>query len=138
MNSTIYVLDACAVISLIKKETGWETVLDILSKSIKGEAVVFIHEINLLEIYYGFRKEKGKEYAEQKISEMSPFFTIIKGLTDVAFAEAGRLKASYKISLADSIALAETSISVGTLLTADHHEFDAVEKNEEIHFQWIR
>ena len=138
MNNNVFILDACAVIAFIKKETGWETVLDILSKSIKGESVVFIHEINLLEIYYGFYHEKGKEYAEQKISETSSFFTIIRGLTDAAFSEAGRLKASYKISLADSIALAEASVSGGTLLTADHHEFDTIEKQEKINFDWIR
>ena len=138
MDSNIYFLDACAVIALIKKETGWEIVLDKLSKHIKGEAVVFIHEINLLEIYYGFYKEKGKDYAEKVISETSSFFTVIKGLTDAAFSEAGRLKASYKISLADSIALAETIVSGGELLTADHHEFDVIEKQEKIQFKWIR
>ena len=138
MNNNIYILDACAIITLIKEEAGWETVLDILSKSIMGKAVAFIHEINLLEIYYGFYREKGKMYAEQKIAEMSLFFTIIKGLTDVAFEEAGRLKASYKISLADSVALAEASVSGGMLLTADHHEFDIIEKQEKIKFKWIR
>jgi predicted nucleic acid-binding protein len=50
------------------------------------------------------------------------------------FMEAGRLKASYKISLADSILLAESIISGGTLLTADHHEFD---DHGEIKFLWI-
>jgi predicted nucleic acid-binding protein len=59
-------------------------------------------------------------------------------ITDEIFAEAGRLKASYKISLADAIALAEASVSGGALLTADHHEFDVVEKNEKFQFQWIR
>ena len=54
------------------------------------------------------------------------------------FPEAGRLKASYKISLADAIALAQTSISDGELLTSDHHEFDAIEKHEGIRFHWIR
>ena len=53
--------------------------------------------------------------------------------------EAGRLKACYRISIADSVALAEASVSWGRLLTADHHEFDAVEKKEgNIGFCWIR
>jgi len=59
-------------------------------------------------------------------------------ITDEIFMEAGRLKASYKISLADSFALAEASTSGGILLTADHHEFDAVEKRENISIFWIR
>ena len=31
-----------------------------------------------------------------------------------------------------------TVILDGELLTADHHEFDAVDGSEGIHFQWIR
>ena len=54
------------------------------------------------------------------------------------FYEAGRLKASYKISFADSFALAQTIILDGTLLTSDHHEFDRIESIEKIKFMWIR
>ena len=57
---------------------------------------------------------------------------------DACALVAMRLKASYKISLADAVALAQTSISGGELLTSDHHEFDAVEKHEDIRFHWIR
>jgi predicted nucleic acid-binding protein len=64
---------------------------------------------------------------------------IVSDFSDEVFAEAGRLKASYKISLADAIALAETSVSGGVLVTADHHEMDKVEQREpNIKFQWIR
>ncbi|MDR1328999.1 MAG: PIN domain-containing protein [Oscillospiraceae bacterium] len=136
--SDLYILDACALIALIKKEAGWETVLDVLSEAITGTAAVFMHELNLLEIYYGFYKERGKEYAEEKVTEASSFFVTINGLTKAVFAEAGRLKAAYKISLADSVALAQASIQNGILLTADHHEFDAVEQAEDIKFLWIR
>ena len=58
---------------------------------------------------------------------------------DEMFQTAGWLKASYKISLADSIALATASVLNGELLTCDHHEFDAIDKSEEnINFHWIR
>jgi predicted nucleic acid-binding protein len=53
--------------------------------------------------------------------------------------EAARFKTTYKISIADSIALAETSVSGGTIITADHHEMDIVEQNEHnLKFLWIR
>lgn len=136
--SNLYVLDSCALIALIKKETGWESVFNVLSKAVTGEVTVFMHELNLLEVYYGLYKERGKEYATQKITEASGFFVLINGLTNVAFAEAGRLKASYRISLADSVALAEAFVLGGTLLTSDHHELEAVEKAENIKFHWIR
>jgi predicted nucleic acid-binding protein len=81
----------------------------------------------------------GKERADAILEEIkkSPI-TIISEITDEVFAKAGRLKASYKISLADSIALAEASASGGTLVTSDHHEFDIIQKSEPIAFYWIR
>lgn len=134
----LYVLDACALVALIKKEPGWEVVLNVLSKTITGNATVIMHALNLLEVYYGFYKERGKEYAEAKIAESSSFFSTASGLTGAVFSESGRLKASYSISLADSVALAQASVIGGMLLTADHHEFDVIEKNEPIKFAWIR
>ncbi|MDR0765165.1 MAG: PIN domain-containing protein [Synergistaceae bacterium] len=134
----LYVLDACALFAFIKGETGDNIVWDVLFRSVTGDASAVMHEINLLAVYYGFYRERGKIYAELKIAEASAFFTTIQGLARPIFTEAGRLKASYKISLADSIALAEASISGDSLVTADHHELDAIEKHENINFVWIR
>jgi predicted nucleic acid-binding protein len=134
----LYILDACALLAFIKGERGDDVVWDVLFRASTGGTLAIMHEINLLEVYYGFYRERGKTYAEQKIAESSDFFTTIQGLTPPVFAEAGRLKASYKISLADSIALAEASISGGSFVTADHHELDVIEKRENISFVWIR
>jgi len=136
--NNIYVLDACALVALIKGEQGADVVWDILYKNTTGDAVALMHEINLLEVYYGFYRERGKDYANQKLEQSVEFFTTIQGLTPAAFTEAGRLKASYKISIADAIVLAQASISNGAILTADHHEMDIVEQNESIIFKWIR
>ena len=59
-------------------------------------------------------------------------------LSDSVFAEAGRLKATRCISLADAIALAEAKTRRARLVRSDHHEFDAVEASEDIEFFWIR
>jgi predicted nucleic acid-binding protein len=136
--SDVYVLDACALVALIKGEQGADVVWDVLNRTSKGDAITLMHELNLLEVYYGFFRERGKDYAEQKTEQSAEFFTTIQGLTPAAFAEAGRLKASYKISLADAVVLAQASISGGAVVTADHHEFDVIEEKEPIHFHWIR
>ncbi|GHU14927.1 hypothetical protein FACS1894163_00050 [Spirochaetia bacterium] len=54
------------------------------------------------------------------------------------YSEVGRLKASYDISFADSIALGYALVLGQPLITADHHEFDEIEKHEKIIFEWIR
>jgi predicted nucleic acid-binding protein len=137
--SAVYVLDACAMIALLSKEAGAEKVAEVYKKAVSGEAALVMHKLNLLEVYYGIFREYGKEDADKFLEKIrqSPI-AIDHEITDGIFAEAGRLKASYKMSLADSIALAEASVSGGAILTADHHEFDVVEKNEKIRFQWIR
>jgi hypothetical protein len=45
----------------------------------------------------------------------------------------------YKVSFADTFALATASITDAFLLTADHHEMDRIEQVEpDIKFLWIR
>jgi predicted nucleic acid-binding protein len=98
-----------------------------------------MNKVNLLEVYYVIRRVLGKEQADYIVSELKKRPIIInQGITDEIFSEAGRLKAEYKMSLADSMALAEASVTGGELLTADHHEFDVVEEKEKIRFCWIR
>jgi len=100
-----------------------------------------MNKTNLLEVYYGVYREYGKKSADDLFDEIKISPVVIKSnLTDDVFSEAGRFKASYKISLADSIALAEASISGGALMTSDHHEFDIIEQSdaENVKFLWIR
>jgi predicted nucleic acid-binding protein len=137
--SARYVLDACALIALLKDETGAEEVSAIFNEAFKDEALIFINKINLLEVYYDVYRSADKETADRVVFELAKRpVTVVPEISDAVFAEAGRLKATYKISLADSIALAETSVSGGLLVTADHHEFDSIEKRESIYFRWIR
>jgi predicted nucleic acid-binding protein len=134
-----YILDACALIALLKDEAGAEEVSGIFNDAFKGEALIFMNKINLLEVFYDVYRSVNKEAADNVVFELTKRpITIVPGISDAVFAEAGRLKATYKISLADSIALAEASVSGGSLVTADHHEFDSIEKHESIHFYWIR
>jgi predicted nucleic acid-binding protein len=134
-----YILDACGLIALLKGEAGGEIVLAILHQASIGQVKVFMNKLNLLEVYYGAYRLSGKATADYTLYKItrSPIL-IIPEIADNVFEEAGRLKATYKISLADSIALAEASVSGCELLTSDHHEFDVIELKENIKFHWIR
>jgi len=137
--TAIYILDACAVLAVLGQEPGADKVVEIYKKASSGEVALVMNKLNLLEVYYTLYRVYGKEQADRFLEEFkqSPI-TISSEISDEIFTEAGRLKASYKISLADAIALAQTLISGGELLTADHHEFDVIEKHENIRFNWIR
>lgn len=89
-------------------------------------------------MYYGFYHSDGEEYAAKIIDHIEKSIIEITEFDKEIFLIAGRFKASYRISLADSIVLAQTVATGGELLTSDHHEFDAIDGKEHIRFHWIR
>ena len=136
---TKYVLDACALFAFIYKEPGFDVVAPILKQAKNNEVDVYMNKLNLFEVFYGIRREEGLEDAEHAYNTVRKLpITIINGISDEVFLEASRVKSTYKMSLADSIALGEASTMDASLITSDHHEFDIVEKNEKIKFKWVR
>ena len=132
-------LDACAMIAYLNDEPGAEKVEELLWQSNQGSGNLLMHEVNLLEIYYGVYRDEGEELAEETYKRVINLpIKIVKGLKKGAFKEAGRLKAIYRISLADSIALAEAKLRGIPLVTCDHHEFDRLQDEKELEFIWIR
>jgi predicted nucleic acid-binding protein len=124
---------------MFKEESGFEVVRDIIKESGYGRARVYIHKLNLLEVFYGFRKADGLIEAESIYNVVMRMpVVIISEISNEVFLESSRIKTVYKMSLADSIALAEASVKGALLVTSDHHEFDPVEKAENIKFLWIR
>ena len=135
----IYVLDACALITLLSKETGYENVEKIIEKAKNKQAKIIMHKVNLLEVYYHIYKIYDEISALNFLNGIknSPI-QLSSEVTDDIIINAGKLKREYKLSLADAIGLAETIVSAGSFVTADHHELDVIEKNENISFTWIR
>ena len=118
------VLDACAMIALLKAEPGedvvWAHLLD------PGN-VCYAHSLNLCEVYYHFRRNAGESAADGAIEDLRYLGVIERGDFDEAFwKEAGALKAGGNIALADCVAVALTNRLGGTALTSDHGEFDPV------------
>ena len=135
----IYVLDACALIAVQNNEKGADIVQAVMDQTARGEVVTYMNIFNLLEVYYGDYRSYGKEFADNIVQ-----FTLsskVKIVTEVGFDilyVAGRLKGTYQVSIADSVALAQTMVVGGILLTKDHHEFDIIERNEPINILWIQ
>ena len=134
-----YVLDSCALLAFIYKESGYDIVKTTLAQADSGSAEVYMNKVNLFEVYYDIRRSTGSQEADDAYSMIQKLpIVIINGISEKVFREAARIKTGYKISLADSFALGEASVMSAPLITSDHHEFDAVEKNEKISFKWIR
>ena len=138
MNNS-YILDACAIIAFLLKEPGGLEMHSLFRRAERGEIQIFMHNINLLEIYYGLRRAYGESSSSIRLDYIKHLpLTFLSEVGGDSFIEAGRLKASYKISLADAILLSEASVLGAIVVTTDHHELDAVEKTERIQFFWIR
>ena len=132
-------MDACAMIAILANEPGADIVDAVYDKAATGEAELSMNIVNLFEVYYDLVRSYGVERANEIYNEITSLpISIINEISNAVFKEAGRLKTTYKISLADSIALAQALTTGSDLLTSDHHEFDKIKGLEPINFCWIR
>jgi predicted nucleic acid-binding protein len=137
--NNVFVLDACSLIALLTNEDGADIVKDLLQKATDGEIKIVMNNANFLEVYYYIYKRYNEQIALKLLTDIkvSPI-KINTEISDDMIIKAGRLKSLYKMSLADSIGLAETLINHGQFVTADHHELDIVHEKEKINIFWIR
>lgn len=133
-----FVLDACALLALLLDEEGAAEVEKILVDAEDGDPTVVVHKINVLEIYYNILRRFGSARADETLSAIAALPITFVDTLEPVFKDAGRIKARYRLSLADSIALAEAKIRNARLVTSDHHEFEPVEKDAEVSIFWFR
>ena len=135
----IYVLDACSLIALLTNENGANAVKNLLEKAANGEIKILMHKVNFLEVYYYTYRNYGEEKAIKLLNDIkiAPI-KINSEITDEILIKAGRLKSSYKMSLADSIGLAESLINKSSFVTADRHELEIVQEKEKLDLVCIR
>ena len=132
-------LDACALVAFFNDEEGADVVEKLLSDASEEQCIIVMNKYNLLEVYYGYFRANGEEFAENILSIVdNSSIQVYDILTDALLRTAGRFKASYKISLADAMALAQTFDEQAILVTADHHELDAINKDNPVEFLWVR
>lgn len=138
--SLTYVLDASALIAFFTAEEGGTLVAKLIAQASQGEMELHLAAINLFEVYYDYLKRGATP------NEASEFLDALYDLP-LAIADrferpwleaAANLKTAYKISVADSLALALAQQLQAPLVTADHHEFDEIEKADAAQFYWIR
>ena len=68
--NTIYVLDACALITLLSKEDGADKVANIYREANIGNAKILMNAVNLLEVYYDFYRAYNEETANDMIDHV--------------------------------------------------------------------
>jgi predicted nucleic acid-binding protein len=119
-----------------QRRTGAEVVASVFETVTSVEISV----INLLEIAYDALRRTGDTQAAHHVLDAARQLPlkILWSIDDEVSHQAARLKANYRISLADAIALATVAAVGAPLATSDHHEFDLLQEKTAARFIWIR
>lgn len=120
-----YVLDSSAIIALLKREPGGSLVDSLLAAA---NHTCWVHAVNLCETYYDLVRIMDDKRADTTISWLTRTGLIVREDMDIEFWQrAGLHKANVKrVSLADCFCIALADRLDAEIVTADHHEFDAV------------
>lgn len=119
------VLDACAVIALVKNEQGADIVEEYL---LNDDYECMIHGVNICEVYYGFFRSESEAFAQEIVYKLQKSGVIIDDdMTMNFWQQVARHEATItRISLADCFALALASRESAVLVTSDREEFEPV------------
>jgi len=130
----VFVMDSFAVMAHFEAESGGEKVLEMLEKAGKGEIVIAMSLMNVGEVAYLVRRERGKKQAEDLIGDLRSLPITFYEVTEERIFSAAWLKADYPISYADAFAASLAIELKGELITGDP-EFELLEKM--LSFVWL-
>lgn len=131
-----FILDACALIAFLNAEDGGEKVRDLIEDE---DNRIYVHMVNLCEVYYGYYKADGIKKAEKVLEDLGQL--PIEHIDDISLGfikMVGKYKASHRVSLADAFVLALSEKMKGKVVTTDHKEFDPIDEAKLIKFYWVR
>jgi predicted nucleic acid-binding protein len=132
------VLDSSALLAFLYGEPGCNLIGDLLTAA-GDRTAVRLHRIHLGEVYYLFYRKGGEPLAEEMLVDVRQLPIILEDRVSPALMrEAGRLKASYRLSYADAFAAGLARLRHGTLVSADRREFEPLETAREISVSWVR
>jgi len=130
----VKVLDACALMVYLEKESGYEKIKELFVKAAESGQHLLMLTINWGEVFYVLIRDYGIEEAE-KIQRAIETFPIEFVPVDLAITKQAVLyKATKKLPYADCFAAALAKLRKGEVITGDK-EFKVLEN--EIKISWI-
>ena len=122
-----FVFDACALIAYFNDEVGAEVVEDLLEHARQDRARLYVAAVNVYELFYDCLK-RDTATAQQLVDDVYGLpLTVVEALDRALMQHAGGFKATYRVSLADSVALGLAQQHNAHLVSSDHHEFDPID-----------
>jgi predicted nucleic acid-binding protein len=112
-------LDSFAIMAWVQDEPGAQTVEDLLVGARRKHEKLFLHEVNLAEVYYLSIRRVGEARAQSLAAQLLSLPIQIISSTSEILWQAALLKARHPLSLADAFAAATAMILDAALVTGD-------------------
>lgn len=132
------VLDACALIAYLNDEPGAEKVENLLDQARQGRVRLYVASVNVYEVFYDCLKRDAATAGLLLDDIYSLPVTIVETLDRPLMDASGQFKITYRVSLADSIALGLAQILSARLVSTDHRELDQIDRDGKMQFYWLR
>lgn len=101
-----YIFDSFAIIAYLNNEKGSDQIGQILIAAKSGKAKIYIHAVNLGEVYYHAFKEEGESVANVIWGTVKNYpLEISYELDEGLLLDVCRIKGRYPVSYADAFAL---------------------------------
>ncbi len=132
-----YCLDTFALICYLHNERGADRIEELLKSAKAGKVDLFMHKINLGELYYTVCRKEGESEADLVYGRIKDFpIQFIEDLGEGFLLTAARLKSFYKMSYADSF-VAALSIQRGLVLITGDSDFKPLETDNKVKVLWL-
>lgn len=118
----------------MNNEPGADQVEKILRAGEQGRTQLIMNEINLGEVFCRIAKNRGLDFAEEKISEILSLKIQWLLPNRPMIMSAARFKTRFPISYSDAF-LAATCVATGGILLTGNPEFEKL--GDEIRIQWL-
>jgi predicted nucleic acid-binding protein len=130
-------LDSFALIGYLENESFSAEIEKYLKQARQDRIRIYLHAIHLGEVYYITLREQGQDVADLAFARIIAFpLQYIEIIDEKLLKIAGRLKAIYPISYADSYAAA-LAINHKAVLFTGSPEFKKIEKEEDVLIHWV-
>jgi len=132
-----YVLDSYALIGYLEDEPFADWLQQLLFSARNDRCRLYVHAIQLGEVYYITLREQGKTIADLAYARIKAFpIVVIDAIGEKLLLSAASLKAVFSISYADAYAAALAGMYNAVLLTGDP-EFKSLEEKGLLSIKWL-
>lgn len=115
----LYVLDTSAIVAFTDQEEGAAEVERLLDAARRDECQIEACAISLMELYYVALQEKDENEATKLIALVKAWPVRWLYPDERTLLQAGKIKATYRLSVADAIIAAVTKLRQATLVHKD-------------------